>query len=262
MLWGVQNGADAWMRQFLDILGFSQHLLLPLLTVCILLGWHYLTHEPWRFSPGVLTPMVVECVLLAICLQAVLVFQGTLLLGMDDRGEPGIAGKMVGYLGAGIYEELLFRLILLSATVWLIRALLGRGKVEHGACSACKQHDIRGRPLCGPCGRCFSLVQFFISFSGGRLFLYLVYISGLWHSGRRACRLRHYGDIVFKKLLAGRRVSAIGRQTDTEARIRIDKRLLIAFITTALRFFLGHVICCFFISFFCIDKTDCAEQVF
>ena len=37
LLWGVQNGADAWMRQFLDLMGFSQHLLLPLLTVCVLL---------------------------------------------------------------------------------------------------------------------------------------------------------------------------------------------------------------------------------
>jgi len=121
LLWGVQNGADAWMRQFLDLMGLSQHLLLPLLTVCVLLCWHYLSHEPWRFSPGVLSPMVVECLLLAMCLQVGLIFQGTLLLAMDETAGPSIAAKMVGYLGAGIYEELLFRLILLSATVWLIR---------------------------------------------------------------------------------------------------------------------------------------------
>ncbi|MGD0516232.1 MAG: CPBP family intramembrane glutamic endopeptidase [Thermoguttaceae bacterium] len=121
LIWGVQNGADAWMRQFLDLMGFSQHWLLPLLTVCVLLGWHYLTHEPWRFSPGVLSPMVAECLLLAICLQVVLVFQGTLLLSTGQASGPSIAAKMVGYLGAGIYEELLFRLILLSATLWLIR---------------------------------------------------------------------------------------------------------------------------------------------
>jgi len=66
VIWGVQNGADAWMRQFLDLMGFSQHLLLPLLTVCVLMAWHYLSHEPWRFSPGVLSHMVVECLFLAI----------------------------------------------------------------------------------------------------------------------------------------------------------------------------------------------------
>jgi len=125
VIWGVQNGADAWMRQFLDLMGFSQHLLLPLLTVCVLMAWHYLSHEPWRFSPGVLSPMVVECLFLAICLQVVLVFQRifqkTLLLAVEQAVEPGIVAKMVGYLGAGIYEELLFRLILLWGMAWLIR---------------------------------------------------------------------------------------------------------------------------------------------
>jgi membrane protease YdiL (CAAX protease family) len=121
LIWGVQNGADAWMRQFLDLMGFSQHLLLPLLTVCILLCWQYLTHEPWRFSPGVLSPMVAECLLLAIVLQVFLIFQSTLMLAMENATGPGITAKMAGYLGAGIYEELLFRLILLSAIIWLIR---------------------------------------------------------------------------------------------------------------------------------------------
>ncbi|HEY4759163.1 MAG TPA: CPBP family intramembrane glutamic endopeptidase [Thermoguttaceae bacterium] len=121
---GVQNGADAWMRQFLDLLGFSQHLLLPLLTVCILVAWHYLTREPWRFPPSVLSPMIVECLLLAICLRIVLVLQGTFLLPVSTAIEISIGAKLktgVGFLGAGIYEELLFRLILLSATVWIIR---------------------------------------------------------------------------------------------------------------------------------------------
>jgi len=69
--------------------------------------------------------MVVECLFLAICLQVVLVFQRifqkTLLLAVEQAVEPGIVAKMVGYLGAGIYEELLFRLILLWGMAWLIR---------------------------------------------------------------------------------------------------------------------------------------------
>ena len=49
-------------------------------------------------------------------------FSGNIIDGYGwSSAEPGIAAKMVAYLGAGIYEELLFRLILLSATVWLIR---------------------------------------------------------------------------------------------------------------------------------------------
>ena len=36
----VRNGADVWLRQLLDLLGFSQYFLLPLLTVAIPLAWH------------------------------------------------------------------------------------------------------------------------------------------------------------------------------------------------------------------------------
>ena len=37
--------------------------------VAILLGWHHLTHHPWRFSAGVLSTMAVESLLLAVCLR-------------------------------------------------------------------------------------------------------------------------------------------------------------------------------------------------
>jgi membrane protease YdiL (CAAX protease family) len=126
---GVQNGADAWMRYFLDLMGFSQHFFLPLLTIGMLLGWHHLTHHPWRFSAGVLSTMAVESLLLAVCLRIFLVLQGTLTMQVADgqAPTPGAADKIreaVGYLGAGIYEELLFRLILITAAVWLIRLWL------------------------------------------------------------------------------------------------------------------------------------------
>jgi hypothetical protein len=126
----VQNGADAWMRGLLGWLGFSQHFLLPVLTVCILLGWHHLTRQSWRFSGGVLSAMVAESLLLALCLRMLLQLQGSLLQAMAcatplSMAAPlGIATRLrdaVGFLGAGIYEELLFRLILLSLAVWAMR---------------------------------------------------------------------------------------------------------------------------------------------
>lgn len=129
----VRNGADVWLRQLLELLGFGQYFLLPTLTVCILLGWHYTTRQPWRVSPGVLSGMAIECACLAVVLRLILQLQGELLqtiaepaghafplpalhleLGTSLRG-------LVGFLGAGVYEELLFRLILLSLAVGAIR---------------------------------------------------------------------------------------------------------------------------------------------
>jgi membrane protease YdiL (CAAX protease family) len=115
----VQNGADAWMRQLLERMGFG-HLLLPAITVAILLGWHHLNRQPWRFSPGVLSGMIVECLLLAVALQLL----GSLMQGIVAAPAMNVGHKLrdaVGYFGAGIYEELLFRLILLSGCWWFLR---------------------------------------------------------------------------------------------------------------------------------------------
>jgi len=50
----VRNGADVWLRQFLGLIGFGQYFLLPILTVCVLLAWHYTTRQSWRLSRGLL----------------------------------------------------------------------------------------------------------------------------------------------------------------------------------------------------------------
>jgi len=129
-LLGVQAGADVFMRRVLNLLGFGQHLLLPLLTIAILIAWHYLSREPWHLSGNTITTMAVESLLLGILLGLILFVYRRVFC---DLGQPlaaslfGKVGAVVGYLGAGIYEELLFRLILLSPAAWLLwRIGLGR----------------------------------------------------------------------------------------------------------------------------------------
>jgi membrane protease YdiL (CAAX protease family) len=130
----MRNGAEAWLRYLLDWLGFGQYFLLPLLTMGILLAWHYTTRHPWRVSGHVLYGMAVECVLLAFCLRGLLQLQGTLLqltvpplahFPADAWGQGAFRYVRTGvaFLGAGIYEELLFRLVLLSLLGWGLRAL-------------------------------------------------------------------------------------------------------------------------------------------
>jgi membrane protease YdiL (CAAX protease family) len=124
LLLGVQNGADAFMRRLLEMLGFGQYFLLPVLTVCILLGWHYLARQPWQLSGGILSAMAVESLLMGLCLRVILFFQDALFHVFHNSVVVSIREKIpeaVGFLGAGIYEELLFRLILLSLLAWALR---------------------------------------------------------------------------------------------------------------------------------------------
>ncbi|MBN1589423.1 MAG: CPBP family intramembrane metalloprotease [Pirellulales bacterium] len=135
----ARNGVDVWLRTLLDWVGLGQYFLLPLLTVCILLGWHYTTRQPWRVSRRVLGRMAVECLVLAVCLRLISELQYGLMQGLITPAAETVAmavehadaspsvserlGDLIMFLGAGIYEELLFRLILLSAAIWGLRRL-------------------------------------------------------------------------------------------------------------------------------------------
>jgi membrane protease YdiL (CAAX protease family) len=129
----VRNGADVWLRQLLDLLGFSQYFLLPLLTVAILLGWHHTTRQPWRVSLGILWTMLAECAALAVVLVIIARLQDSFLsVFMPAMSHTAIRaaiwdgfadwlGQLVGFIGAGVYEEVMFRLTMVPAAAWLLK---------------------------------------------------------------------------------------------------------------------------------------------
>jgi membrane protease YdiL (CAAX protease family) len=109
----MRNGADAWMRRFLDVLGLGGYFLLPCLTVTVLVAWHYLLREPWQVRRRALVWMLGESIALAVVLMGVAHLQG-LLLSMSATSRPmDVVGQVVAFCGAGLYEEVLFRLLLL-----------------------------------------------------------------------------------------------------------------------------------------------------
>ena len=50
----LRNGADLWLRDLLELLGFGQYFLLPLLTCGILLAWHHTRADHWTMRGSVL----------------------------------------------------------------------------------------------------------------------------------------------------------------------------------------------------------------
>lgn len=119
----IRNAADVWMRELLDRLGFGQYFLLPLLTCAALLAWHHATHQPWRLRGRVLYGMLIESLLFGLLLLLLAGWQGSLLNAVlpaasaEATARGSLWAVMVGYVGAGIYEELLFRLLLLPVVL-------------------------------------------------------------------------------------------------------------------------------------------------
>ena len=135
----MRNGADVWLRHFLDLIGFGQYFLLPILTVFSLLAWHHLTHEPWQFSPKLVGGMLIESIAFGIFLLAVAQLQGRLMevqIGSfiadvsKNYSSSAQSTRIIGYFGAGIYEELLFRLLLLPLVSRIIRSLGANTRVS------------------------------------------------------------------------------------------------------------------------------------
>ncbi len=127
----LRNGADTWLRHLLECLGFGQYFLLPILTCGILLAWHHTRHDSWSLPGGVITTMLLESMLFALVLfglahllRAVFVPPLAAVEGGGSLDSSASAvSRLIGYCGAGIYEELLFRLMLLPSVTGLLRWL-------------------------------------------------------------------------------------------------------------------------------------------
>jgi len=126
----VRNGAEVWLRQLLDLFGLGQYFLLPVLTCVGLLVWHCVSHTTWAFRPSVLWGMAMESATLALGLLVLAQLQGNwcgLQASLPDcrvaTDGDGLSyfGGLLGYLGAGIYEELMFRLALLPLAAVILR---------------------------------------------------------------------------------------------------------------------------------------------
>jgi hypothetical protein len=129
----LRSGADAWMRRGLAAAGLSDPWFLPLLLVVILMGWQISRSHDWRFSPTILGGMIAESVIWAIALLGLgrLIDLGFSYLDQARMpvlaaGSPGAAPGLnawIGYLGAGIYEEALFRLMMVPVFFATLRLL-------------------------------------------------------------------------------------------------------------------------------------------
>ncbi len=108
------------LHRFFEVLGVTGLYLPGLIVVAVLLCWHIAKKDPWRFEPMTYAVMLGESIMLAIPLfvmQMVLFRAGALQAVVEAAAEPrayGWQANMVFAIGAGIYEELLFRLIAIS----------------------------------------------------------------------------------------------------------------------------------------------------
>ena len=127
---GLRNGADYWLRSLLSVSGSEQVLLLPLLVIAILMSWHLVRRYPWQIRLETQIGMLAESLLLAVALVAVGQLHHLLFVNLQSaEADPrllaveGPIRHVVSYIGAGVYEEVMFRLLLVPAAFAAFRIL-------------------------------------------------------------------------------------------------------------------------------------------
>lgn len=114
----IRNGADQWMRDGIHWTGLQSVHLLPLLLIGGLLIWHYCGKYRSKLSPELMAGMYGESILFAVLLLVLGQAQDLLFQRVSEALSLSISSDSVfsaiSYLGAGIYEEVLFRGILCS----------------------------------------------------------------------------------------------------------------------------------------------------
>jgi hypothetical protein len=183
----VRNGADHWLRCALEVIGLRFFWVPPLVLVVAFAVWAYWRRED---SPpdmgGVLCGMVLESITFALGLWVVcrllapLFVHAGLSVGEDSSlttAEPAMR-QLITYLGAGIYEEALFRLLLFSALVGLLRLVdlplviaVPTAALASGILFSMAHHI-------GPYGQAYSNYLFLFRLAAGLYFALLYQLRG------------------------------------------------------------------------------------
>ena len=154
--WQGRVVAFSWVQEFFVYIGLGSKfawVATPLAVVVILMSLQLASRKSWRFRLGDVWPMVVECIFLAVPLIVLSMFLNGSVQHQDDIGQlvhtatscssvtndgsptmmehngddgkwQGLVANIITGIGAGIYEELIFRLILICVLMLLFQDLL------------------------------------------------------------------------------------------------------------------------------------------
>lgn len=182
----LRNGADFWMRGWLRELGAGQPCLLPVFVVCGLLIWQIAGKYPWRVSADAMLGMLAESLLFAFCLvvlgqvQDLAFRQYHMVTAASHAGglPAGVLPRVISFVGAGVYEEVLFRLCLLPVCYAALRLLLLPGKAAAVLAVICTSVAFSSAHYVGAGADQFSFYTFLFRALAGMFFAVLFILRG------------------------------------------------------------------------------------
>ena len=116
--------ADIWLREGMKLVGISGVLAPTWLAVAVLLVWHLVRRDPWQVSGSLLGLMAAETVFLCVPLFLAMFFFHGVPQGVVHTAPIPWLEVVMTSIGAGLYEELLFRLLLVGGALFVLSHIL------------------------------------------------------------------------------------------------------------------------------------------
>ena len=185
------------MRSFFDRFGVTGMYFPPATVASILFAWHLARADAFAARPGVLVGMLLESAMYAVPLVGLgYAFQHYLPLHLPCASPYGAVGTnaralVVLSIGAGVYEELIFRLVaftvLHALLVDVCRVPKAIGRSDHGGA---RRRRVFALPLPPLGNRTFPVGKLCFPHRGGHLFWAHLRHPRLRFNCRRSRRLR------------------------------------------------------------------------
>ncbi len=139
----TRSGIDQWLRQFLSLGGAGHIALLPIITIAILLIRHHRNDDTWPVKPRFVGGMIIESIglgLIVFFAAGAMSMLGPARLDTSDSMTLPMAlpfsqlyqtswSTFISAIGSGIYEESVFRLMLLLPVLAVLRQRIGNRHV-------------------------------------------------------------------------------------------------------------------------------------
>ncbi|HUU23658.1 MAG TPA: CPBP family intramembrane glutamic endopeptidase [Phycisphaerae bacterium] len=122
--YGTELLAPRDVGRLLRYFGATADILPPLLILVVLALQHTIHRYPWRVQPTALAGMLVESVVWVVPLFSLNYFVDRFLAAGATSQPTWAARQILQALGAGIYEEFIFRLVFISLTLLIFVDLL------------------------------------------------------------------------------------------------------------------------------------------
>jgi hypothetical protein len=179
----LRNGADTWLRWGLVAFGLSQLYWAPVLIMLVFLAWSWLRFwDRPEGALGICLGMAVESALFAWGLWWLNCRLGPLLDDLGTRLNLGPDNKMLGqvvtFVGAGIYEEVLFRLLFFFCLGFLLRQLRVSRGLAAGLITVASALVFAAAHHLGPYGEALESRLFFFRALAGLYFALLYQLRG------------------------------------------------------------------------------------